>query len=210
MTKEANLIAAVVLQEPRVGFMINPDKSKSHFIEVNGEKIVCLAKGGECRHYGRYYTGSLNDTDSWVTPTISESCPNSCPYKHLVCEGERHKDHDYIEYYPEYNKYPEFRRYCKHFENIPIEDYESKIKKLINGMRRFTMIEKKLHFWYSKKSEINMFFEIKIEKRYKNYANIDGKVVFYTEYSEEREYPAFWDDAEYLGEGVYDHNEVVE
>jgi hypothetical protein len=83
MDKEAGLLAAIVLQDPtgRAGFLTNPDKSRSHFIEVAGEKIVCLAKGGECRHYGEFYTGSLNSKESWVTPVISESCPNACPYK---------------------------------------------------------------------------------------------------------------------------------
>lgn len=120
MDKESNLLAAIILQEPRAGFLTNPNKSRPHFIEADGERIVCLAKGGECRHYGEFYTGSLNSKESWTTPVIGESCPNTCPYKYLVCEGEAHKDHDYVEYYPEYNKYRgEFRRYCKHFELIP-------------------------------------------------------------------------------------------
>jgi hypothetical protein len=120
MDKEAGLLAWTVLSCPKAGFLTNPDKTRKHFIEINGEKVVCLAKGGECRVYGEFYTGSLNSKESWVTPVISESCPNSCPYKYLVC-NDLHKDHDYIEYYPEHNKYREFQRYCKHFEMIPSE-----------------------------------------------------------------------------------------
>jgi len=126
MSEEAGLLQAMILQDPtgRAGFLTNPDKKRPHTLETEGaaggiEKLVCLAKGGECRHYGEFYTGSLNSKESWLTPIISEGCPNTCPYKYLVCEGEAHKGHDYTEYYPEHNKYRgEFYRYCKHFEII--------------------------------------------------------------------------------------------
>jgi hypothetical protein len=130
MPEEAGLLQTIILQDPtgRAGFLTNPDENRPHFLDIGGEKVVCLAKGGECRVYGEFYTGSLNNKESWVTPVISENCPNSCPYKYLVCEGTAHKDHNYTEYYPEYNKYRgEFTRYCKHFELIRTQKVSQEI-----------------------------------------------------------------------------------
>jgi len=141
MSEEANLLAAMVLQDltGRAGFLTNPDKDRPHVLETGGEKLVCLAKGGECRHYGEFYTGSLNSKESWATPIISEGCPNRCPYKYLVCDGATHEGHDYVEYYPEYNKYRgEFTRYCKHFEIIP---------EIIKPRTRDVCV-KNIEYWY--------------------------------------------------------------
>lgn len=118
-----------------VGFNMNPDaKNKPTFIEINGEKVVCMAQAGECRHYGQYYTGSLNDSDSWVTPIISESCPDKCWYKYLVCDEHKHtndeeEDIGKITYYPERNKFRgQFTSYCKDFEKIHKKNNEPRGK----------------------------------------------------------------------------------
>jgi len=52
----------VLFGGPKVGFSTNPD-TKKHlgYIEINGEKIVCLAQGGECRYNSKFYTPGLND-----------------------------------------------------------------------------------------------------------------------------------------------------
>ena len=108
-----------------VGFNMNPNaKNRPTFIEINNEKIVCMAQAGECRFQGQYYTGSLEDADSWVTPIISESCPDECWYKYLVCDEHKHtndeeEDIGKITYYPERNKFRgQFISYCKDFERI--------------------------------------------------------------------------------------------
>ena len=96
-----NEIAARIMQKmvlfggDEVGFNMNPEaKNRPNFINVNGEKVVCLAQGGECRVYGEFYgAGGLNNADSWKTPIISESCPNECPYKYLVCDDHEEGSH---------------------------------------------------------------------------------------------------------------------
>ena len=110
-----------------VGMSTNPDtKNRPHFIEICGEKVVCLAKGGECRTYGEFYTvGGLRDSQSWKTPVISKSCPDKCPYKYLVCENHDHSNDDAFVFqpYPEYNKFRgEFSVYCKDFSRINLSD----------------------------------------------------------------------------------------
>lgn len=125
MDFEAQILASIILKgallgRPEVGFMTNSNaKNQPHFIIVNGEKVVCLAKGGECRFNGTYYDccGGLNSAKSWVTPIINHTCPNECPSKYLICKGHsaipecKGKMH----FYPQYNKYPEFDCYCRNF-----------------------------------------------------------------------------------------------
>ena len=107
-----------------VGMKTNPDlKNRPSFIEINGEKVVCLAQGGECRQSGQFYfPGGLNNPDSWKTPIISRGCDDRCPYKYLVCDGHDHSDDDSVKVfipYPDYNKFRgEFERYCKDFSRI--------------------------------------------------------------------------------------------
>lgn len=102
-----------------VGFSTNPKTEKEPcFIEVCGQKIVCLAQGGECRSNYRYYSPGLNDRKSWATPIIDEDCPDTCHYKVLVCDNHDEKCEGSIIYYPHYNKFRgQFKRYCRNFDN---------------------------------------------------------------------------------------------
>ena len=104
----------------RIGFMTNPkSENQPCFIKVGNEKIVCLAKGGECRFNSNYYSPGLNDKKSWTTPIIDESCPDQCPYKVLVCDNHPEDCEDSIRYYPQYNKFLGlFERYCRNFDKI--------------------------------------------------------------------------------------------
>src|SRR3989338_1143613 len=107
MEKDADLMARMILLsgDPRVGFLTNPEsRNKPNHIEVNGEKIVCLAQGGECRHNPEYYSPRLEDRKSWTTPIIDETCPNECWYKMLVCDNHPKDCPTSRTYYPQYNK----------------------------------------------------------------------------------------------------------
>ena len=44
------------------------------------DKNTCTARGGECRTYGPYYTGTLYDKQSWEAPIAGEFCNPKCPY----------------------------------------------------------------------------------------------------------------------------------
>jgi hypothetical protein len=109
-----------------VGYMTNPDtKNRPSFIEVNGQKVVCTAQGGECRYNHRYYSPGMHDSKSWTTPIIDRSCPNECGYKMLVCD--EHGDHKNCNhsrnFYPQYNKFRgEFSWYCRTLELLEIKE----------------------------------------------------------------------------------------
>jgi len=126
--EEASLMAAIVLTGGfDAGISTNPDiNNRPSFIEINDEKVVCTAQGGECRHYGEFYTsGGLQDPASWKTPIINKSCPNTCPYKHLVCDNHDHTGSDIRVFKPyrQYNKFAgQFETYCKDFSLIECGD----------------------------------------------------------------------------------------
>ena len=116
---------------PEVGMMTNPDReNRPNFIEVNGEKVVCRAQGGECRYQSEFYSPGLRTPESWRTPVIRYSCPDDCPYKCLVCDDHNHspgEDIDVFIPYPHYNKFQgQFTRYCRDFDRIrqPVKDEE--------------------------------------------------------------------------------------
>lgn len=115
----ANIMARIVLfGGPQAGFNTNPEtRERPCFIEVDGQKLVCLAQGGECRYNYKYYSPGLNDAKSWTTPIIDEDCPDQCCYKSLVCDDHEEKCEGSIEYYPHYNKFRgQFRKYCRNFD----------------------------------------------------------------------------------------------
>lgn len=119
MNKDADIMAGIVIfGGPQAGFNTNPEsKTRQCFIEVNGEKIVCIAQGGECRYNSRYYSPGLNDAKSWTTPIIDNTCPDRCCYKVLVCDNHEKECEGSIEYFPQYNKFRgQFRKYCRNFE----------------------------------------------------------------------------------------------
>lgn len=136
MEKDASIMStAILFGGHRVGFNTNPEADKvSCFIVINGEKLVCVAQGGECRYNHRFYTSGMNDTKGWTTPIIDETCPNRCGYKMIVCDdhddgrdgkdgNDGHKCRDSIEYYPQYNKFRGlFKRYCRSFDKFEIRD----------------------------------------------------------------------------------------
>ena len=66
-----------------------------------------------------------------------------------------------------------------------------------------------LHFRYSEKQAV-AYNQIKSmvggRPAPKNYANINGNTVLYTECGKDFETPSKWDDFEYLGVGVYSHS----
>jgi hypothetical protein len=137
-----------------VGYNTNPKTEKeSCFIEVGGQKIVCLAQGGECRYNHNYFSWSLNDKKSWTTPIIAECCPDTCSYKVLVCDDHDEKCEGSIRYHPQYNKfYGQFKRYCRNFD------------KFINGTgkRKGKKIEAKIKITHEtgKFGEINSYYEL--------------------------------------------------
>lgn len=106
-----------------VGMSTNPKrKDRPNFIVINGEKVVCLAQGGECRQPGEFYSlMGLNDPKSWETPIISLNCTNECPNKWIVCEGHDHGNDDVHVFIinPYRNKFSgQFTRFCKDFDLI--------------------------------------------------------------------------------------------
>jgi hypothetical protein len=101
-----------------VGFNTNPETEKRPcFMEIGGEKIVCIAQGGECRYNYKYYSPGLNDRKSWTTPIIDKNCPDRCCYKVLVCDSHDEKCEGSVTYYPQYNKFRgQFKRYCRNLD----------------------------------------------------------------------------------------------
>lgn len=121
MDDDANIMAGIVLfGGSQAGFNTNPETEKREcFIEVDGQKLVCIAQGGECRYNHKYYSYRLNDAKSWRTPIIDEDCPDQCCYKMLVCDEHGEKCEGSIEYYPHYNKFRgQFRKYCRNFDKF--------------------------------------------------------------------------------------------
>jgi hypothetical protein len=121
MNDEVNIMTGVVLfGGPQAGFNTNPEtKIRPCYIEINGEKLVCLAQGGECRYNYKYYTPGMGDAKSWRTPIIDEDCPDRCGYKAIVCDNHEEKCEGSIEYYPHYNKFRgQFKKYCWNFEKF--------------------------------------------------------------------------------------------
>ena len=126
----------------KVGYATNPDTDKKPcFIEVGGEKLVCLAQGGECRYNDKFYSWGLNDMKSWTTPIIDESCPDQCCFKVIVCDNHPEDCEGSIRYYPEHNKYCGlYTRYCRNFDKIKVERVR-KIKKTVDKKRGITKCE---------------------------------------------------------------------
>lgn len=127
--KDAEIFAEIlstmtIFGGPQVGFNTNPEtKTRPCFIEIKGQKMVCLAQGGECRYNYNYYSSGMRDAKSWTTPIIEEDCPNRCCYKVLVCDDHPDKCEGSITYYPYYNKYRGlFKKYCRNFDKFGIED----------------------------------------------------------------------------------------
>lgn len=120
--KDATMMmsAMIIFGGPAVGFHTNPETEKRDcFIEVNGEKIVCMAQGGECRYNYKYYSPGLNDRKSWTTPVVDNDCPDKCCYKVLVCDNHDEKCEGSITYYPQYNKFRgQFQRYCRNLDKF--------------------------------------------------------------------------------------------
>ena len=110
--------AMVIFGGCSVGYNTNPETEKRPcFMEINGEKIVCIAQGGECRYNYKYYSPGLNDRKSWTTPVVDEDCPDRCPYKVLVCDEHDEKCEGSVTYYPQYNKFRgQFKRYCRNLD----------------------------------------------------------------------------------------------
>lgn len=108
----------VIFGGPDVGFNTNPETEKRPcFIEIGGEKIVCIAQGGECRYNYKYYSPGLNDRKSWTTPVVDKDCPDRCCYKVLVCDNHDEKCEGSVTYYPHYNKFRgQFVRYCRNLD----------------------------------------------------------------------------------------------
>lgn len=148
MDDDTSIIAAMTLfGGHQVGFNTNPEtNTKPCFIEIKGEKIVCIAQGGECRYNHKYYSPGLNDTRSWTTPIIDDDCPNRCGYKVIVCDNHEEKCEGSIEYYSQYNKFRGlFRKYCRNFDKFGIKD----------GMRAKGAIKERK----GKKDEKNYYME---------------------------------------------------
>lgn len=128
-----------------VGFNTNPETEKRPcYIEVDGQKIVCIAQGGECRYNHDYYSPGLHDRKSWTTPIIDESCPDQCCYKVLVCDDHDEKCEGSITYYPQYNKFlGQFKRYCRNFDKFINNDKDKKGKDGKGKMKKVKTIEEK-------------------------------------------------------------------
>lgn len=139
----------------KVGFNTNTKTEKEPcFIEVDGQKIVCLAQGGECRYNHNYFSLSMSDNKSWLTPIIDESCPDICLYKVLVCDDHDEKCEGSITYYPQYNKFcGQFKRYCRNFDKY-IKD------KRVKGRRNKREAKMKVTEEIGKSGEINYYYEL--------------------------------------------------
>lgn len=87
---ETNIMRELV-QYGNAGFMTNTEENIYKWLVINGEKVVCLAQGGECRRNPRFYSPGLDDPRSWRTPVIDKSCPDNCPSRYIVCDN--HGDH---------------------------------------------------------------------------------------------------------------------
>lgn len=132
MEEDAEIITKLVLfGGHQAGFKTNRNSEKVPcFIEVGGQKIVCIAQGGECRYNSHYYSPGLSDTKSWTTPIIDEDCPDRCCYKVLVCDNHGDKCEGSVEYYPQYNKFAGlYRKYCRNFDKYIKIDKDEKGKK---------------------------------------------------------------------------------
>ncbi len=118
--------------------ILNHESGKrSCFNEVDGQKTVCVAQGGECRYNHNYYTSGMGDAKSWTTPIIDNTCPDQCTYKMLVCDNHGEKCEGSIEYYPQYNKFRGlFRKYCRNFDKFIKGDKDGKNEK---GKRKHKM-----------------------------------------------------------------------
>jgi len=125
----------VIFGGPTVGFSTNPETEKRPcFIEINGEKIVCIAQGGECRYNYKYYSPGLNDSKSWTTPIIDKDCPTECCYKVLVCDGHDEKCEGSVTYYPHYNKFRgQYKRYCRNFDKYVNDSGDNDRKTVKDG-----------------------------------------------------------------------------
>lgn len=127
----ATLMERIVLfGGPQAGFNTNPEtKTRECFIEVDGQKLVCVAQGGECRYNHKYYSPGMGDAKSWRTPIVDSDCPDRCCYKMLVCDEHGEKCEGSIEYYPHYNKFRGlFRKYCRNFDKFLKEEGERRFK----------------------------------------------------------------------------------
>lgn len=134
--EDADIIAGVILYGGhQAGFKTNRNSEKVPcFIEVGGQRIVCIAQGGECRYNSDYYSPGLRDTKSWTTPIVDESCPDQCCYKVLVCDEHGDKCEGSIEYYPQYNKFAGlYRKYCRNFDKYIKNDNGGNGKKEKKG-----------------------------------------------------------------------------
>lgn len=122
MGDDARLMERIVLfGGPQAGFNTNLGETEVEkpFMEVNGQKLVCVAQGGECRYNHRYYSPGMGDAKSWRTPIINHDCPDRCGYKMLVCDEHGEKCEGSIEYYPHYNKFRGlFKKYCRNFDKF--------------------------------------------------------------------------------------------
>lgn len=128
----ATLMERIVLfGGPQAGFNMNLGETEVEkpFMEVNGQKLVCVAQGGECRYNHRYYSPGMGDAKSWRTPIINHDCPDRCGYKMLVCDEHGEKCEGSIEYYPHYNKFRGlFKKYCRNFDKFLKEEGERRFK----------------------------------------------------------------------------------
>lgn len=127
----ADIMAGIIIfGGPKAGFNTNPGaRDKPCFIEVNGQKLVCLAQGGECRYNHKYYSPGLSDAKSWTTPIIDEDCPDQCCFKVIVCDEHGEKCEGSITYYPQYNKFRGlYKKYCRNFDKF-LRNGEKKEKK---------------------------------------------------------------------------------
>jgi len=108
-------------KDHEVGFMTNPEmNTRTPYLEVNGEKIVCIAKAGECRFNHKYFDLDMSSDRTWTTPIIDENCPNSCGYKQLVCDDHSEKGcEESFTPYARYNKFSGlFKRFCRDFRRL--------------------------------------------------------------------------------------------
>lgn len=132
---------------PAVGFNTNPETEKRPcFIEIGGEKIVCIAQGGECRYNHKFYSSGLNDRKSWTTPIVDEDCPDRCCYKVLVCDNHDEKCEGSVTYYPQYNKFRgQYKRYCRNFDKyVNKNDSDKKTGKDDKDISELTRREKNI------------------------------------------------------------------
>jgi len=99
------------------------------WLEINEQKVVCMARPGECRNNNWHYSSGMRSDQAWSTPFVLNSCPNSCPYKYLVCRGLGHSEkcHGHMDY-DLCGRWPGMGPFCRHTIELQVHPMLRRIR----------------------------------------------------------------------------------